>query len=209
MKKALSSTDILTKKYELIEWEGAWFDNFDHPEACGSWFISGHSGNGKTSFMLELAKQLAKIDRVLFNSLEEANSRTMQKAWKRHNVADCGRKIQLITDKYEALRARLKKRQSPRFIITDSFQYTGMTFDQYMSLKEEFPNKLFIWNSQMDGSKPMGKTAIRINYDADLKIWIEGFKAFSKGRYQGKQWAQGLTIWEEGANVYWSNKKNN
>ncbi|SIT25463.1 hypothetical protein SAMN05421786_1158 [Chryseobacterium ureilyticum] len=204
MRKAISSTDLLAKKYDLIEWEGGWYDNFSEPEASGSWFISGHSGNGKTSFMLELAKALSKFDRVLFNSLEEGTSRTMQQAWKRHNVSDCGRSIQLIKEKYEDLKIRLNKRKSPRFIITDSWQYTGMTFEQYLDLKETFPDKLFIWNSQMDGNKPLGKTAIRIQYDADLKIWVEGFKAFSKGRYLGKYYADGLTIWEEGAQKYWS-----
>lgn len=204
MSKAISSTDLLAKNYDLIKWDGEWYDNFEEPEASGSWFISGHSGNGKTSFMLELAKVLSQFDRVLFNSLEEGTSRTMQKAWRRHNVSDCGRKIQLIQEKYEDLVIRLKKRKSPRFIITDSWQYTGMNFEQYLALKKEFPDKLFIWNSQMDGNKPLGKTAIRILYDADLKIWVEGFKAFSKGRYLGKFYADGLTIWDEGAQKYWS-----
>lgn len=204
MSKAISSTDLLTKKYDLIEWGGEWYDNFDEPEASGTWFISGQSGMGKTSFMLELAKELAKIDRVLFNSLEEGTSRTMQKAWKRHQVAESKRKIQLINEKPDELIVRLRKRQSPRFIIIDSFQYTGLNFEQYMAIKKEFPNKLFIYNSQMDGNKPMGKTAVRILYDADLKIWVEGFKAFSKGRYLGDFAAEGLTIWKEGAERYWT-----
>ncbi|KQT17396.1 hypothetical protein ASG31_08270 [Chryseobacterium sp. Leaf404] len=204
MSKAISSTDLLAKKYDLIKWEGEWYDNFEEPEASGTWFISGQSGMGKTSFMLELAKQLAKFDRVLFNSLEEGTSLTMQKAWKRHQVAESGRRIQLIQERYNELLVRLRKRQSPRYIISDSWQYAGMTFEQYLKLKEEFPNKLFIWNSQMDGSKPMGKTAIRLLYDADLKIWVEGFKAFSKGRYLGEYAAEGLTIWDEGAQRYWT-----
>lgn len=204
MSKAISSTDLLAKKYDLIEWEDEWYENFDEPESSGTWFISGQSGMGKTSFMLELAKQLAKFDRVLFNSLEEGTSRTMQKAWQRHQVAESKRKIQLINEKPDELLIRLRKRQSPKFIIIDSFQYTGLNFEQYLAIKKEFPNKLFIYNSQMDGSKPMGKTAIKILYDADLKIWVEGFKAFSKGRYLGEYASEGLTIWEDGARKYWN-----
>ncbi len=208
MKKALSSTDLLAKKYELIEWDGEWFDNFDQPEASGLWFVSGNSGNGKTSFLLELAKELSKFDRVLYNSLEEKDSKTMQKAWKRHQMSDCQRKVQLIWERREELIQRLEKRQSPRFIIVDSFQYMKMTFDQTIALKEQFPNKLFIYNSQMEGNKPIGKSAVRVQYDADLKIWIEGFKAFSKGRYMGEYWEDGLTIWEDGANKYWRQSNN-
>lgn len=204
MKKALSSTDLLSKKYDLIKWEGIWYDNFAEPEASGTWFISGHSGNGKTSFLLELAKELSKFDRVLYNSLEEKDRSTMQEAWKRHRVAERGRKVQLIWDDVEDLIIRLKKRQSPRFIIMDSFQYTRLTFEKYLALKNQFPKKLFIYNSQMDGNKPMGKTAVKVGYDADLKIWIEGFKAFSKGRSIGKFASEGLTIWEEGAQRYWT-----
>lgn len=206
MKKALSSTDILSKKYNLINWEGAWLDNFDTPEASGLWFVSGASGNGKTSFLLELAKELTKYDRVLYNSLEEKDSRTMQKAWKRHQMANCKTKVQLIWERHDELIQRLEKRQSPRFIIVDSFQYMKMTFEQTIALKERFPNKLFIYNSQMEGSKPIGKSAIRVQYDADLKIWIEGFKAFSKGRYLGDNWEEGYTIWDEGATKYWGQK---
>lgn len=207
MQKALSSTDILSKKYDLIDWEGAWYDNFKHPEASGTWFLSGNSGNGKTAFMLQLGKELTKYGKVLFNSLEEGNSLTMQEAWKSQNMKDCGRKIQLICEDITSLMARLDKRQSAQFIIIDSFQYTGLTWENYRMLKARYPKKLFIYNSQMDGSKPMGKTALRVLYDADLKIWIEGFRAFSKGRYLGEYWEKGYTIWEDGADKYWSNNK--
>ena len=38
-------------------------------------------------------------------------------------------------------------------------------------------------------------------YDATLKIWVEGFKAFSKGRFIGQTGE--FTIWDEGAERYW------
>ncbi|MFC4164013.1 hypothetical protein ACFOWU_10125 [Epilithonimonas zeae] len=209
MKKALSSTDILTKKYNLIKWDGSWYDNFKHPESRGVWFISGNSGNGKTAFMLQLAKALSKYGRVLYNSLEEGNSLTMQEAWKQQNVAECGRRIQLINESISELEIRLDKRQSPDIIIIDSWQYTDLNWERYLLLKRKYHNKLFIFNSQMDGSKPMGKTALRVQYDADLKIWVEGFKAFSKGRYLGPEWEKGYIIWKEGAIKYWGQSTNN
>lgn len=201
--RALSSSEILTKKYNLIEWDGAWHDNFEHPEASGIWTVAGHSGSGKTSFLMELIKKLSSFERVIFNSLEEGSSRTMQKAWLRHNIAECGRKVQLVREEMDQLILRLKKRQSPNFIVIDSFQYTRMKFDEYINLRKMFPNKLFIFVVQMDGTKPLGKTAVRVQYDADLKIWVEGFKAFSKGRYLGPNWEKGFIIWEEGAEKYW------
>ena len=79
----------------------------------------------------------------------------------------------------------------------------NLNFNEYLALKEKYHKKLFIINQQMDGNKIMGKTGARVNYDADLKIWIEGFKAFSKGRYFGNNWENGIVIWEAGANKYW------
>lgn len=203
MKKAWSSTDLLATKYDEINWRGKWFDNFDNPEARGVWSVSGHSGNGKTAFLLQLAKELSKKGRVLYNSLEEGNSKTMKKAWIQHGLPDCGRKVQLIKEDMSELAIRLEKRQSPNIIIIDSFQYTDFNFKSFLKFKSKFHNKLFIFNHQMDGNKIMDKVGIRVNFDADLKIWVEGFKAFSKGRYFGECWEDGLTIWEKGAEKYW------
>ena len=206
MKKALSSTDLLAKKYDLLAWEGEWFANFGRPESSGVWSVSGNSGNGKTSFLLQLAKELTKYGRVLYNSLEEGDSLTMQNAWGLHGLQECGRKIQLIKELPAELEIRLSKRQSPDFIFIDSWQYMNINFNDYIRLKEKFSKKLFIINQQMDGNKIMGKTGARVNYDADLKIWIEGFKAFSKGRYFGENFEDGLVIWEKGAKKYWTKK---
>ena len=204
MKKAWSSTDLLATKYDEINWDGEWFDNFDNPEARGVWSVSGRSGNGKTAFLLQLAKELSKKGRVLYNSLEEGNSKTMQNAWKLHGLADCGRRIQLIKEDIKELTSRLEKRQSPNIIFIDSYQYTDLNFKEYLAFaRQKFDDKLFIINQQMDGNKIMGKTADRVNFDADLKIWVEGFKAFSKGRYFGKFWEDGYTIWEDAAIKYW------
>jgi hypothetical protein len=45
-------------------------------------------------------------------------------------------------------------------------------------------------------------------YDASLKIWIEGYRAFSKGRYIGPNGGV-YTIWEEGAEKYWGTLETN
>lgn len=204
MKKAWSSTDLLATKYDEINWDGEWFDNFDNPEARGVWSVSGRSGNGKTAFLLQLAKELSKNGlKVLYNSMEEGNSKTMQNAWRLHGLADRGRRIQLVKENITEIDERLSKRQSADVIFFDSFQYTNLSWREYLEFKEKHHKKLLIFNMQMDGNKIMGKTADRVNFDADLKIWIEGFKAFSKGRYFGKFWEDGYTIWEQGAIKYW------
>ena len=79
-----------------------------------------------------------------------------------------------------------------------------------LKMKQEFPKKLFIFTSQADGKNPKGRSAVSVMYDASLKIWIEGYRAFSKGRYIGDNGGI-FTIWDEGANNYWgtTNTTNN
>ena len=54
MKRALSVKDILDKKYNTFPFEGKWKAAFGTTERVGVWFIWGNSGNGKTSFVMQL-----------------------------------------------------------------------------------------------------------------------------------------------------------
>lgn len=41
---------------------------------------------------------------------------------------------------------------------------------------------LIIFISHADGKNPAGRSAKSVMYDASLKIYIEGYRAFSKGK---------------------------
>jgi hypothetical protein len=201
VKRSLTVNDILSKKYKTFPFEGEWADAFDQPERSGRWFIWGNSGNGKTSFVMQLCKELCRFDTVLYVSLEEGASLTMQKNLLRFGMGECGSRFSVIKESMEALCNRLRRRKSPSIIVVDSFQYTRMTYADYIRLKEEFPQKLFIFISHASGKNPKGDAAVSLMYDADLKIWIEGYKAFSKGRYIGHTGE--FVIWEQGMEEYW------
>ena len=62
--------------------------------------------------------------------------------------------------------------------------------------------QLFLYPAHARGKNPKGDAATSVMYDADLKIWVEGYVAFSKGRYQGSTGE--YTIWEKGAYDYWN-----
>ena len=87
MKRALSVRDILDKKYNTFPFEGKWKEAFGTPERVGVWFIWGNSGNGKTSFVMQLCKELCKYDRVVYNSLEEGACLTVQNNLKMHGMS--------------------------------------------------------------------------------------------------------------------------
>ena len=88
MKRALSVRDILDKKYNTFPFEGKWKEAFGTPERVGVWFIWGNSGNGKTSFVMQLCKELCKYDRVVYNSLEEGACLTVQNNLKMHGMSE-------------------------------------------------------------------------------------------------------------------------
>lgn len=202
MSRALSVSDVLSMKKDTLPFEGAWKEAFGEPERTGVWLVWGRSGNGKTSFVLQLCKELCKWGHVVYDSLEEGDSLTMQNAFRRHSMLDVrGRLVLLDCESMEDLSERLSKRKSAEFVVVDSFQYTQMNYKQYVKFKEAHKDKLLIFVSHARGTMPAGRSAVSVMFDASLKVWVEGYKAFSKGRYIG---SKGIyTIWAEKARQYW------
>ena len=187
---------------ETLGLTGAWAEAFGKPERVGIWFIWGKSGNGKSSFVMQLCKELTKFGRVAYDSLEEGAGLTMQNALRRYGMADGNRRFQVLDcEPVSDLGERMDRRKSPDFYVIDSFQYTQMSYKEYQSFKEAHRDKLLIFVSHADGHNPDGRSAKKVMYDAALKIYVEGFRAFSKGRFFGP--ASYFTIWDEGAARYW------
>lgn len=201
MKKALSMVDLMRKNREVYAFEGALREAFGQPEQNGVWFIWGRSGNGKTSFVLQLCKELTRYGKVAYDSLEEGDSLTMQNALMRVGMGDVGRQFVLLNESLKELDTRLKRRRSPDIVVVDSFQYAHIELKQYEEFIDRHKNKLIIFVSQADGMKPLGRTAQSAMYSASLKIWVEGYRAMSKGRYFGNRGY--YTIWAERAEEYW------
>lgn len=207
MKKALSMVDLMRKNREVYAFEGALREAFGQPEQNGVWFIWGRSGNGKTSFVLQLCKELTRYGKVAYDSLEEGDSLTMQNALMRVGMGDVGRRFILLNESLKELDTRLKRRRSPDIVVVDSFQYAHIDLKQYEEFIDRYKNKLIIFVSQADGLKPWGRTAQSAMYSASLKIWVEGYRAISKGRYRGNLGY--YTIWAEKADEYWNKQGNN
>lgn len=178
--------EMLSIKYDTLDFEGEWYDAFGTPERKGVWIIWGNSGNGKTTFALKLCKELCRFGRVAYDSLEEGACLTMQNALRREGMLEVNKRFLLLDgESMEQLSLRLKRQKSPDFVVIDSFQYTMMSYRQYVDFKEKHRNKLIIFISHADGNFPNGRAARSVMYDASLKIYIEGFRAFSKGRFKG------------------------
>lgn len=208
MTKILSASQALTIKRKTIKLEGAWGDCLGEIDRTGVVFVWGQSGNGKSSAVMSLAKELTKYGKVLYVSLEEGYALSFQNTLRRHAMQECGARFQVVTSiDIETLSNSLSKRRSADFVVIDSFQYTQLSYKRYLEFKEKHPNKLIIFVSHADGKKPAGRSAEHVKYDAGLKIWVEGYKAISNGRYRGKTGE--YVIWAEGAAEYWKTKMHN
>ena len=206
MARTLSAKQVLAKKFKTIELGGKWDDCIGSIGRKGVVFFWGNSGNGKTSAVVLFCKALCQLGlRGIYLSKEEGTDLTMQNTLRRLGMMDCGRLFQIDGRmSLDELSDRLAKPRSADFCVIDSVQYVQMTYKRFLEFKERHKNKLIILVSQTKGRTPDGRPATRMMYDASLKIWVEGYKAFSKGRFIGPTGE--YTIWEDGAKKYWEGK---
>lgn len=206
MGRAFSPTQVQSIEHSVIPFTGKWERAFGNPESRGTWLVWGNSGNGKSSFVMQMAKELCKFGKVAYNSLEEGIGLSFKNSLTRHKMEEVnGRFFVLNGETMEDLSTRLSKRKSPDIVIIDSLQYTGMNFKQYQNFTKAHPTKLFIFTCHASGDNPEGRVANKIAFDAGVKILIKGYRAFCKGRFVPEA-GEFFTIWEEGASRYWMDK---
>lgn len=203
--RAYSVSNVLSKKFNPLEFTGEWEATLGKPDKTFSAIIWGGSKNGKTEFAIKLAKYLTNFGKVAYNSLEQGLSSTIQDALTRNHLESTGNSF-LLLDKepFDDLMVRMSKPKSPDFLFIDSVQYTRINKDQYYQLKELMVKKKkgIIWVSQAKGKLPKGALADDIMYDVDLLLRVEGFKVPEpESRFAGG--GEPFVIWAQKAAKYW------
>lgn len=182
--------ELETTEFDVMEFTGEWEECLGKPEKAGTWLIYGESYNGKTGFVLQLVKYMTHFvkHKILINSLEEGKTESFKLAIRRTNLSVVGNKI-LLGNRVPMpkVKERLRKQRSPEIVVIDSLQYADLNRKTYKALKNEFPNKLFIFVSHADGKVERGALAKHIRNDAHIKIRVEGFKAFPESRFGGNK----------------------
>ena len=205
MKRAYSVRNVLDAKFNTLEFDGEWLEAVGKPELGGSWMVYGAPKNGKTSLAMKLARYLTRFCRVAYDSVEEGLSLSMQNCVERTFGGEASRRFVLLNKEgVEELTERLSRRCSPDAVVVDSVQFLGLRWEEYKTLTERFPHKLFVWVSHVDGNQPEGRVAKKIWRDADVYIRVEGFRGFPVGRYMG---GAPIDVDRELAERYWGMQK--
>lgn len=210
--KILSLNQLKAKKFKFLD---------DVPEKIKASFgmliknfiliIYGDSGNGKSNLLIQLLKCFATHGRCLYVALEEGHGYSMQKLVNEYLGDEYSGKVVFAdhTMTYQRLWERLEGQRKEQFIFIDSIQYWNINYEMYKKMKEKFPTKTFVFISHAKGKKPEGKTACDIEYDATIKVRVEGYIGFMKSRLGGNK---PYVIWEgdetEGAKFYWGKEYN-
>ena len=186
MAKSYSNNNVLSARFELAPFEGAWLEHLGRPALQGLWFVYGKSGSGKTTYSLKLAKYLTQfVKKVAYNSLEQGLSPAMQMAWRRAGLEECGRRIMLIDrEQLPELSKRLTKKQSPDIVFVDSVMYLeDSSASDIIALRHRHPKKLFVIIGQERNGDAYNIKQIKIKHDADIKIRVVGGVARCETRY--------------------------
>lgn len=203
-RRAYSPRDVERLHIKELPLEGRWEDAFGRPSMTETWFVTGQSASGKSSFVMQLSKQLCAFGNVLYMSLEEGISKSFKERMERCGMYDEQGRFRVIKDEdLEALKERLGKPKSASFIVVDSFQYTGWDYQDARTLVDMFPHKSFVFVSQEDKGRPLGKAAVRLKYMAGVKVRTVGFRAICQGRFveSAEAW---FDIWPEGSVKVWN-----
>lgn len=201
LKKPLSTTHIQSQSITRIPFTGAFLDAFGRPQNRGAWFIWGTSGSGKSTFVMQLAYELGKTYRVLYNLLEEeTDDADYIERTEFVGVQDLGDKFQTTSYSLEELDAYLEsqERNKKEVIVVDSLPYMTKKYDEYYRFKKKWATKvILIFVGHAKGKDPKTEMQIDVMYDAKMKIFVSGYLAVCKGRTIGKNGGL-FVIWDEG-----------
>lgn len=204
LKKALTVANVTNQKIKLIEFSVHAPDlylAFGNPQDRGVWFAWGGSGSGKSSLVLDITKAFCLAGKkAIHNELEEElDDDDFIERIKLKSMQDVKANFLAASYNYTELCAFLDKRGSPEVVIINSASYffeEGIS--QYLEFTRKYKRrKVIIILGMAQGKNPYSELEKRIMYDANKKIFCDGYLASCKGRKIGPNGGTYI-IWQEG-----------
>jgi archaellum biogenesis ATPase FlaH len=199
--RAYSYEDIERIKFKTIKVDSEWQQHLGEPQLGNShWLVYGGSGQGKTSYVLQVVKQICmNSQKSHYNTSEEGMKKGFQMALKRNNMKGVPG-FNYHQENVAQLTARLSRQRQAKIVVIDSVQYffRKMRTEHYFDFISKFQDTTFIWISGADGEKPKGQIANDIYFDADLVIKVKNYQAIvEKNRFEAYE---PRIIWQKGYN---------
>lgn len=200
MKRALTYDNIINQEFDLIPFKGEWEKAFGKPAYGNVWFVWGDSGSGKSGFIVQLIKELAHFgNKIIYNALEEYQTKSYKDRMLRYNMVEVRSHLLTIKEQLPELSVRLRKRNSASIVVIDSIQFLNANKKQLKAFFEEFKHKTIIIVSQAERGKERGSLAVDANFEAYMKIYIDKYVAYFKGREEVPTDGGEFVIWRIGA----------
>lgn len=204
--RATSAYNFLNQKIDRLNWDGEWLRTFGNPPKNGIWYIGGHSGSGKTSFVVQLMKVLADMGmRIRFYNFEEGEGSTsLQETCLREGIQETGSKVQFVNYfiPYSEVREELETLRIQAAVI-DSRKELGLTAKQILEMKRDFPGMLIIIICHvLPNGMPESAADRQAKQAARMKITVDRFRALNEGRTFGE--IGYYNVWKEKADRMWA-----
>lgn len=202
LKKALTVANVSNQKIDLVDFESTapeLYQAFGNPQNRGVWFIWGGSGSGKSSLTMDITKAFCYSLRAIHNELEEeVDDVDFINRIKLKQMQDVKDKYLVSAYNYTELNEYLDRRNSPDVVIINSATYFFENQHQYFEFTRKYKrDKVIIITGMAQGKSPMSELEKKIMYDANKKIFCEGYLAACKGRTIGPNGGTYI-IWKEG-----------
>src|SRR5690606_29561073 len=91
MGKTISIDALTNRKYPTYDLSREWVSVIGLPEKNFKILLFGHSGSGKTTFALQLCKELSHHGKVYYNSIEQGEGKSLQDAVKLVDFSDANK----------------------------------------------------------------------------------------------------------------------
>jgi hypothetical protein len=127
----MTSGELMKLSYSTIGLTGKWKTLLGDPAKGFSMMVFGNPGQGKSTFALGLARDLASAGKVLFISAEEHGSYTLQDKLSRvgggvPNLHFAGKLGEVPLSDYQ-------------FLFVDSVQVAGLSLETFRAMKRDYP----------------------------------------------------------------------